>query len=194
MARIDLATSPTATRPDRRTADYALKPSSITLAARRRLRAARALGLRQDHAAQHHLRPAEADARAGAVRRPRRHRRCRPQQRNIAQVFQFPVIYDTMTVYENLAFPLATAACPRRDRRARVSEVAELLELDAVLDRGPRGLTADAKQKISLGRGLVRAGRGGDPVRRAADRDRPAAEVAAAHQAEGRSTARSSTR
>jgi glycerol transport system ATP-binding protein len=50
-----------------------------------------------------------------------------PQQRNIAQVFQFPVIYDTMTVAENLAFPLRN-----------------------------RGLAADAKQKISLGRGLVR--------------------------------------
>ncbi|MBK6592124.1 MAG: ABC transporter ATP-binding protein, partial [Burkholderiales bacterium] len=36
-----------------------------------------------------------------------------PQQRNIAQVFQFPVIYDTMTVAENLAFPCATARCPR---------------------------------------------------------------------------------
>ena len=33
-----------------------------------------------------------------------------PQQRNIAQVFQFPVIYDTMTVAENLAFRCATAA------------------------------------------------------------------------------------
>ena len=37
------------------------------------------------------------------------------EQRNIAQVFQFPVIYDTMTVAENLAFPLQeSAACPSR--------------------------------------------------------------------------------
>jgi glycerol transport system ATP-binding protein len=34
-----------------------------------------------------------------------------PRQRNIAQVFQFPVIYDTMTVGENLAFHRAIAAC-----------------------------------------------------------------------------------
>jgi glycerol transport system ATP-binding protein len=40
--------------------------------------------------------------------------RATPQQRNIAQVFQFPVIYDTMTVAENLAFPLRTARCRRR--------------------------------------------------------------------------------
>jgi ABC-type sulfate/molybdate transport systems ATPase subunit len=33
-----------------------------------------------------------------------------PQKRNIAQVFQFPVVYDTMTVFDNLAFPCATRA------------------------------------------------------------------------------------
>ena len=43
-----------------------------------------------------------------------------PQQRNIAQVFQFPVIYDTMTVAENLAFPLKNRACASRaDQAAR---------------------------------------------------------------------------
>ena len=35
-----------------------------------------------------------------------------PEQRNIAQVFQFPVIYDTMTVYDNLAFPLRNRGVP----------------------------------------------------------------------------------
>jgi glycerol transport system ATP-binding protein len=74
-----------------------------------------------------------------------------PQQRNIAQVFQFPVVYDTMTVAENLAFPLKT-----RGLRRRVGQVAEMLELSGELDRRASGLTADAKQKISLGRGLVR--------------------------------------
>jgi glycerol transport system ATP-binding protein len=38
--------------------------------------------------------------------------RATPQQRNIAQVFQFPVIYDTMTVAENLAFPLRNRKVP----------------------------------------------------------------------------------
>jgi glycerol transport system ATP-binding protein len=65
-----------------------------------------------------------------------------PQQRNIAQVFQFPVIYDTMTVAENLAFPLKNRGVA--------------LELSAQLDQRAAGLAADAKQKISLGRGLVR--------------------------------------
>ena len=79
------------------------------------------------------------------------------EQRNIAQVFQFPVIYDTMTVAENLAFPLRNRRVPKAQIEARVIEVAAMLDLTADLNRGARNLTADAKQKISLGRGLVRA-------------------------------------
>jgi glycerol transport system ATP-binding protein len=78
------------------------------------------------------------------------------EQRNIAQVFQFPVIYDTMTVAENLAFPLKNRGVERRAIKTRVAEIADLLGLTADLDRRARGLSADAKQKISLGRGLVR--------------------------------------
>jgi glycerol transport system ATP-binding protein len=79
------------------------------------------------------------------------------QQRNIAQVFQFPVIYDTMTVGENLAFPLKNRGMARADIEARVAEIAELLDLRPYLGRKASRLSADAKQKISLGRGLVRA-------------------------------------
>jgi glycerol transport system ATP-binding protein len=79
------------------------------------------------------------------------------QRRNIAQVFQFPVIYDTMTVGENLAFPLKNRGVPRSGIDARVAEIARLLDLSPVLNRKATRLTADAKQKISLGRGLVRA-------------------------------------
>ena len=79
------------------------------------------------------------------------------ERRNIAQVFQFPVIYDTMTVRENLLFPLRNRRVGKAAADARVQEIAGLLDLVPVLDRRARGLTADAKQKISLGRGLVRS-------------------------------------
>ena len=79
-----------------------------------------------------------------------------PQQRNIAQVFQFPVIYDTMTVAENLAFPLKNRGASAAKIKERVGRIAEMLEMTAQLDTRAAGLTADAKQKISLGRGLVR--------------------------------------
>ena len=79
-----------------------------------------------------------------------------PDQRNIAQVFQFPVVYDTMTVYENLAFPLRNRGVAEEEIDARVREIAAMLDLTATLERRAAGLTADGKQKISLGRGLVR--------------------------------------
>jgi glycerol transport system ATP-binding protein len=79
-----------------------------------------------------------------------------PQERNIAQVFQFPVIYDTMTVAENLAFPLRNRKVPQAQIDKRVGEIAEMLELSGQLNQRAAGLAADAKQKISLGRGLVR--------------------------------------
>ena len=77
-------------------------------------------------------------------------------RRNIAQVFQFPVIYRTMTVFENLAFPLRCRQLPQREIEQRVGEVAELLNLTDQLQRAALRLSADAKQLISLGRGLVR--------------------------------------
>jgi glycerol transport system ATP-binding protein len=80
-----------------------------------------------------------------------------PQERNIAQVFQFPVIYDTMTVGENLAFPLRNRKIPAAQIKARVGQIAEMLELSGQLNHRAAGLSADAKQKISLGRGLVRS-------------------------------------
>jgi glycerol transport system ATP-binding protein len=79
-----------------------------------------------------------------------------PEKRNIAQVFQFPVIYDTMSIRDNLAFPLRNRGIAEPEVKRRVEEIARLLELDNVLDRRAAGLTADGKQKISLGRGLVR--------------------------------------
>jgi len=79
------------------------------------------------------------------------------EARNIAQVFQFPVVYDTMTVAGNLAFPLENRRVPRDVIAVRVKEIAGLLGLGRVLEHKARNLTADAKQKISLGRGLVRA-------------------------------------
>ncbi|MBV0891419.1 ABC transporter ATP-binding protein [Paracoccus sp. Z118] len=76
--------------------------------------------------------------------------------RDIAQVFQFPVVYDTMTVRQNLAFPLKNRCLPAAEIARRVQDVARMIGMEDALDRRARRLTADAKQKISLGRGMVR--------------------------------------
>ncbi len=79
-----------------------------------------------------------------------------PNERNIAQVFQFPVIYDTMTVRQNLTFPLKNRGVDEATIARRVSEIAEMLEVTEMLDTRAAGLSPDNKQKISMGRGLVR--------------------------------------
>jgi glycerol transport system ATP-binding protein len=76
--------------------------------------------------------------------------------RNIAQVFQFPVVYDTMTLRDNLAFPLRNRGMDAEYIAERVQQIARMIGMEERLDQRARGLTADAKQKISLGRGMVR--------------------------------------
>ncbi|MGB3727133.1 MAG: ABC transporter ATP-binding protein [Glaciecola sp.] len=80
-----------------------------------------------------------------------------PETRNIAQVFQFPVIYDSMTVFDNLAFPLRNMKVPEDKVHSRVIEIASVLELSDLLKNKANNLTADEKQKVSMGRGLVRS-------------------------------------
>lgn len=79
-----------------------------------------------------------------------------PDRRNIAQVFQFPVIYDTMTVRQNLAFPLKNRGVDAEFIAQRVATIAEMLEVTDMLDIRAANLSPDNKQKISMGRGLVR--------------------------------------
>jgi len=77
-------------------------------------------------------------------------------QRNIAQVFQFPVVYDTMSVGDNLAFPLRNRGKDASYVAQRVATVARMIGLEEHLTKKARGLSADLKQKVSLGRGVVR--------------------------------------
>ncbi|MEU8317414.1 ABC transporter ATP-binding protein [Nonomuraea sp. NPDC048881] len=76
--------------------------------------------------------------------------------RDIAQVFQFPVLYEEMSVYDNLAFPLRNRKVPAEEVRRRVLRVSAMLGLDDVLRRRARRLDPGRKQIVSLGRGLVR--------------------------------------
>lgn len=70
-----------------------------------------------------------------------------PQARNIAQVFQFPVVYDTMTLRQNLAFPLRNRGMAKADIDRRVGQVAEMLELSALLDRRAAGFQRTSSKR-----------------------------------------------
>lgn len=77
-------------------------------------------------------------------------------KRNVAQVFQFPAIYRSMNVFDNLAFPLVCRGWDAGHIKQRVNEVAEILGISDKLNRSAWRLGVDEKQLVSLGRGLVR--------------------------------------
>ncbi|MCK7512571.1 MAG: hypothetical protein MZV70_56730 [Desulfobacterales bacterium] len=108
-----------------------------------------------------------------------------PEKRNIAQVFQFPVLYDTMSVAENLAFPLRNRACARRPDPPAGGRSGRYARSDIGLaSQGGRAERRRQAEDLPGPRtGAQRRGR--DSLRRTADRHRSPSEVAAAAQAEG---------
>ncbi len=78
------------------------------------------------------------------------------RDRHIAQVFQFPVVYDTMSVFDNLAFPLRNQGIEENEVKPRVVEIIKLLDLDALAKTKTGQLNPAEKQIVSLGRGIVR--------------------------------------
>jgi multiple sugar transport system ATP-binding protein len=81
-----------------------------------------------------------------------------PEKRNVAMVFETYALYPQMSVYNNLAFPLRSPnyRLPDNEVRARVERVAKLLSIDMLLERLPRQLSQGQRQRVSLGRALVR--------------------------------------
>ena len=80
----------------------------------------------------------------------------RPQERDIAMVFQNYALYPHMTVAENLAFGLRLRKVDKADRERRVSDVAHTLGLDELLDRKPGELSGGQRQRVAMGRAMVR--------------------------------------
>jgi multiple sugar transport system ATP-binding protein len=82
------------------------------------------------------------------------------RERDVAMVFQFPVAYPTMNVYDNIAFALRAKArgkrIPESEVDERVKKVAEILGLSSVLRENPTKLDAGTRQKVSLARAVVR--------------------------------------
>ena len=81
----------------------------------------------------------------------------RPQDRDIAMVFQSYALYPHKTVRDNLAFGLRMRGLARDEIARKVDEVARVLELDSLLDRKPRALSGGQRQRVALGRAIVRS-------------------------------------
>jgi multiple sugar transport system ATP-binding protein len=80
----------------------------------------------------------------------------RAAERDIAFVFQLFALYPHMNVRKNIAFPLLSQGTPRAEIKARVEEAARLLRIDHILDRSVSGLAGGDRQRVALGRAIVR--------------------------------------
>jgi multiple sugar transport system ATP-binding protein len=79
-----------------------------------------------------------------------------PKDRDIAMVFQSYGLYPTMTVYENIRFPLKVRKIPEADHHERVMRAARTVELEELLDRKPAALSGGQRQRVALARAIVR--------------------------------------
>ncbi|QFR34202.1 ABC transporter ATP-binding protein [Ancylobacter sp. TS-1] len=80
----------------------------------------------------------------------------RASERDIAFVFQLFALYPHMNVRRNIGFPLMAQGVPKAEIRARVEETARLLQIDHILDRPVSGLAGGDRQRVALGRAIVR--------------------------------------
>ncbi len=79
-----------------------------------------------------------------------------PSQRDIAFVFQMFALYPHLNVRKNLSYPLVSQGMPRAQVRAKVEEVANILGITDILNRGVGGLSGGDRQRVALGRAIVR--------------------------------------
>ncbi len=79
-----------------------------------------------------------------------------PKDRDIAMVFQNYGLYPHMTVEQNIAYPLKLRGQDRATRAARVKEIADKVELGALLKRRPSELSGGQRQRVALARAIVR--------------------------------------
>lgn len=77
-------------------------------------------------------------------------------QRDIAFVFQLFALYPHMNVRQNLSYPLVSQGMPRNQVRSKVHEVANILGIESILEKSVGGLSGGDRQRVALGRAIVR--------------------------------------
>lgn len=79
-----------------------------------------------------------------------------PSKRDIAMVFESYALYEHLTVFENIAFPLRVQELPNAEIQQRVATAVDILAIGDLLDRMPAHLSDGQKQRVSIGRAIVR--------------------------------------
>ena len=82
-----------------------------------------------------------------------------PKERDIAMVFQSYALYPTMSVSRNISFGLEMRKVPKAEIEKTVAEVAQLLQIEHLLDRKPSQLSGGQRQRVAMGRALARSPR-----------------------------------
>ena len=80
----------------------------------------------------------------------------RARERDIAFVFQLFALYPHMTVRQNIAFPLQNEGVPGQETGRRVQDIARMLQIEHLLPRRVNGLSGGDRQRVALGRAIVR--------------------------------------
>lgn len=78
------------------------------------------------------------------------------RDRHVAQVFQFPVLYEGLSVQDNLAFPLRSSGVSGSAANKRIGVICEELEISGIRARKPASLSLFEKQLVAVGKALVR--------------------------------------
>ncbi|MGB1025999.1 MAG: ABC transporter ATP-binding protein [Rhodospirillaceae bacterium] len=78
------------------------------------------------------------------------------RERDIAFVFQMFALYPHMNVRQNIAYPLVSQGMPKAAVKEKVAEVAKILGIEALLNRPVGGLSGGDRQRVALGRAIVR--------------------------------------
>jgi lactose/L-arabinose transport system ATP-binding protein len=79
-----------------------------------------------------------------------------PAERGVAMVFQTYALYPHMTVEENMGFGLRMNGHPREEIARKVAEASDILKLDPYLKRKPKALSGSQRQRVAIGRAIVR--------------------------------------
>ncbi len=82
-----------------------------------------------------------------------------PKFRNVAMVFQNYALYPHMTAYQNMAFGLKNMHIPKDEIDKRINEAVKILDIEHLLHRKPKAMSGGERQRVALGRAIVRTPR-----------------------------------